>query len=112
MSVLHLTITDRAKVYMANLLRSSPKGSLPALFFGSERRYDKGGRLVKEAAPHWSMNVYDQVQAERLDRDFSTKGFRVIYRVGELTLCVAQPQLVAELEGKTLDVEGGNVCVR
>jgi hypothetical protein len=105
-------ITERAKDHIGNVLRRWPEGSVPALMFGESRRYSSAGELLSEEGPSWRLAVYDQAQARALDSDYAERlGVRCIYEVAGITIFVA-PGLVEAVDGRTLDVEAGAVCIR
>jgi hypothetical protein len=111
MNKLDLHISEHAQAYIAEMLGHHQKGALPVLLFGRRKIKDPDGRHVLEEPDRWYLNVYQPSQAQDLDQEYAKSGGGVIFETNNGKLCVPQPQLVAELRGKTLDVHDRNVVI-
>jgi len=113
MEQLNLHITEAALAHIAELMCRQESGALPAIFFASGSRELGGeGTLVAEKPAHWYLNVYTKAQIEQFAESYAAAGCSLVYDAQGLAVCIPQSQLVAELAGKTLDVQDSLVCIR
>lgn len=110
---LALKLTPAARQYLAGLLAGQAAGSLPALFYASESQfYAVDGSPYREAPPRWYFGVYTRDQIEQVSRDFRKIDRPLVYAAMGVSLCIPQAHLVDQLQGRTLDVQDGQVSIR
>jgi hypothetical protein len=80
--------------------------------YGGMETYGADGALKDKKPYHWQFQVYPKAQAQALDRDLRARGMPFLYEVEGITLGIPQQQLIDQLKGRTLDVEGGVVIVK
>lgn len=91
---LQLRITDVAKQRIERFLRESGlTRPTPGLLFGTKNN----GR------EEWYIGAYGEDQVSELEKILAPKGYALRYEADGIDLLVPQPQLVAQLDGKTLD---------
>ena len=112
MKRLALSITEKAKARIAALLSSRAPGSLAALMYGRSQTFGPDGQLKDETDWRWQLQVYSKEQAENIQRDFAAGGHEIIFDIGGVVVCVPQFQFLEHLEGKTLDVSNGDICIK
>ena len=112
MSALTLRITEKAKARIADLLAGREPGSVLALMYGSSTTYGPDGKLKDRTPARWQLQAYGKAQAASLEQDYTKSGWPFFHFVDGITLCVPQFQLLPELEGRTLDVEGKGISIK
>jgi hypothetical protein len=112
MAELDMHITESARARIADVLSSRNPGCVVALMYGGMETYGPDGALKDKKRYHWEFQVYPKAQAQALERDYLTRGMPILYEVDGITLCIPQLQLLDQLKGRTLDVEGGAVVVK
>ena len=112
MEQLDLQFTEAALAYVGELMRGRESGALPAIFFAS-RSYesDANGTLVREEPAHWYLSFYSKAQVEQWYETHAAHGHSLIYSTQGLVVCIPQSQLLAELSGRTLDVQDRRVYI-
>ena len=111
METLDLCLTDSARAHIAKLMQGQEAGALPAIMFGAGQTYNPAGVLTRQDPPHWQLNIYTKPQIEQFSTAYAERGHSLVYEAEGVILCIPQPQLAAELAGKTLDVVNRRVCV-
>jgi hypothetical protein len=109
---LAMQITESARARLAEVLSSRDPGSVVALMYGGSETYGADGRLKESKPYHWQFQVYSKAQALALERDYSSRGMTLLYKLGEVTLCIPQTQFIDQLRGRTLDFEADAVVVK
>jgi hypothetical protein len=109
---LDLHFTDAALAHVGELMRGRESGALPAIFFAS-RSYecDANGTLVRDEPAHWYLSFYSKAQVEQWSETYAANGHSLVYNAQGLVVCIPQSQLLAELTGRTLDVQDRRVCI-
>jgi hypothetical protein len=94
---LDLRVTPRAQQEIARLLERDAKPSWPALMLGMH---------VGENIGYWTVQRYLTENVDGLAELYDAKGIPLFYECRGLTFAIPQTNLLAHLEGATLDYEG------
>ena len=104
MTKLDLALSDAVREWVLNYVANSDiDGATACLLKG--RWEDEGPE------DHWMITVYGNENIEVLEPELASLGRSLIYNVDGLKICIAQFDLLSELEGKVLDFQNGRLVV-
>jgi hypothetical protein len=112
MNELASRITESARARIAAYLACREPGSVLALMYGSSKTYGPDGKLKTDTPLRWQLQAYPKAQAEALERQVAASGAPFFHVASGITFCVPQFHLIEQLQGRTLDVEGDDICLK